>query len=359
MSKYSNYTVQPDFSFAGGLPPAPYKLHESVVQRLDSEYVDFFNANMTNGSSFLYTHRTPLKDIRKGGNVMPGQTPLSKVAKIFDIAIPRVYTKGSTETIPARVFVPEGERPTDGWPLFIWYHGGGWVLGNISTENSFCTKVASMSNCVVISVDYRLAPEDPFPAGVDDAFESVLYGFEVAPKELGINNKKIAIGGSSAGGNLTAVVTHKFANSKLSSKFPPVVFQVLVVPVTDNTATPENKVSWKENEFTPQLPAEKMIWYRYLYLPNAEDVTNPEASPLFYSDESFAKVPPCFIAAAGCDVLRTEAEEYYQKLQKNGIKSIIRVYPGVPHPVMAMDAVLSKGVQLIKDVTDALSEAYK
>ncbi|ODV97592.1 hypothetical protein PACTADRAFT_47480 [Pachysolen tannophilus NRRL Y-2460] len=329
--------------------------------RIDKEYVQFFDEHLTENANILYTHRVPLTEIRKGGNVMPGQSPLSSIAKTFDIEILREFIKEEafSAPIPARVFVPMGEKPKEGWPLFIWFHGGGWVLGNISTENSFCTKIASLSKCIVMSVDYRLAPENPFPAAVNDAYEALLYGFGKATSELGINPRKIAIGGSSAGGNLTAVITHKFSNSTFADIFPPVVFQLLVVPVTDNSATPESQPSWKENEFTPQLPAEKMLWYRKLYLPNGdEDLQNPEASPLFYPDNSFTKLPPCLILAAECDVLRSEAEAYNEKLIKNGINSKIIIYSGVPHPVMAMDAVLQKGRDLGKDAADAIRDAF-
>lgn len=351
------YTLQADKSFTGGIPPPPYKLDESMVDRIDPEYAQFFKEHMTERSDLLYTHRTPLATTRSGGNVMPGQSPLSECAKIFDIAIPRTHTE-APKPVPARVFVPKGEAPTEGWPLFIWFHGGGWVLGNITTENSYCTKMCNLAKCVVVSVDYRLAPEDPFPAAVHDSFEALLYAYEKAPTDLGTNPKKVAIGGSSAGGNLTAVTTHKFVNSPLSQGLAPLLHQVLVVPVTDNSATPETMPSWGENALTPQLSAEKMIWYRYLYLTKEEDIKNPESSPLFYSDESFAKVPPCIVAAADCDVLRSEAEAYHQKLVKNGVQSKLVIYEGCPHPVMAMDGVLSKGVQLINDTTDAVRNSF-
>lgn len=356
-----SYTLQADHSFSGGIPNPPYKIDESVKDRIDPEYANFFEENLTENSNILYTHRVPLNEIRQGGNVMPGQSPVESLHKIYDIEIDRKHTEGPK--IPARIFIPNGNEPENGWPVLLWFHGGGWVLGysvERSTENSYCSKMAKLSECIVVSVDYRLAPENPFPAAVHDSFEALLYVFEQGSKDLGINNKKIAVGGSSAGGNLAAVISHKFANSPLSKNLPPIVFQLLVVPVTDNTATRESQPSWGENEFTPQLPAEKMLWYRTLYLPNGgDDLTNPESSPLFYPDESFKKLPPCLIAAAGCDILRSEAEAYNVKLKRNGIKSDINIYPGVPHPVMAMDAVLEKGRQLVKDTSAALKIAFE
>lgn len=353
------YKLQPDFSFAGGIPETPFKIHDSMINKLDPEYVKFFNTTLSSNPNIAYTHRVPLNDLRKAGNVIPGQTPLNDMARIYDIEIPRKHTKAPLP-IPCRVFVPKGDKPSEGWPLVVWFHGGGWVLGGLNTENSYCTKMADFCKCIVMSVDYRLAPQDPFPACVHDSFESVLWALESGPAELDIDNTKICVGGSSAGGNLTAIVTHKYANSEWADKLPPIRFQLMVVPVTDNSATAETQPSWGENEFTTQLPAEKMIWYRTLYLQKGGDeYTDPESSPLFYADKSFAKVPPCFIAAAECDVLRSEAEAYATKLKKNGVPTEIVIYKGMPHPVMVMDAVLQQGRDLVQDTTTAIKNSFK
>lgn len=356
----SQFQLKPDYSFAGGVPSVPFKLHESMISKLDPEYVKFFDSTLSNKPNIVYTHRVPLDELRSAGNIIPGQSPLAEMEKIYDIELPRKYTE-APQPIPTRVFIPfpSADKPEDGWPLLVWFHGGGWVLGGLSTENSYCTNVANICKCVVISVDYRLAPQDPFPACVDDAFESVMWAFESGPADLQINRRKICVGGSSAGGNLTAIVTHKFASSPLTKELPPICFQLMVVPVTDNSATPETQPSWGENEYTPQLPAEKMIWYRSLYLQKGGDeYTTPESSPLFYSNDSFSKVPPCFIAAAECDVLRSEAEAYAAKLKKNGVSTDIVIYAGMPHPVMVMDGVLKQGKDLIRDTTNALKRAF-
>lgn len=351
------YTLLLNYAYEGGVPASPYSLHDSMADRLDPEYVAFFNDNLRAGSAFLYTHRIPLSQTRAGGNIMPGQLPLSKVSRIYDVEIPRKYTEPESKPVPARVFVPLGDAPKDGWPLFVWFHGGGWVLGNISTENSYCTKVASIAKCVVLSVDYRLAPEDPFPAAVNDAFEAVLFGLGDGSSILGTNKNKVAVGGSSAGGNLTATIAHELVANEVAKGFPPILLQLLVVPVTDNTATPQSNSSWKLNEMAPQLSAEKMLWYRTLYLPDEKTHTDPRASPLFYPTHSFSKVAPAFIAAAQCDVLCSEAELYHKKLQDAGVESEIVIYPGVPHPVMAMDGVLAKGRKLVADTTSAIHRA--
>lgn len=356
MSQYS-YTLQDDYSFAGGIPAKPFPIHPSMEGKLDPAYVQFYHDVLSNNEAICYTHRNPLAKIRAGGNVIPGQAPAAEMAKVFDTVIDRKYTQGAE--IPVRVFVPPGEPGPDGWPLFIWYHGGGWTLGSISTENNYCTQVAAGAKCVVMTVDYRLAPEHPFPACVDDAFESLIYGLERAPAALGTNASKVALGGSSAGGNLTAVATHQYAQSDHSKRLPPVVFQCQVVPVTDNTATPETMPLWKENEFTTQLPAEKMLWYRRLYLPRAEDAGAPELSPLNYSDDSFANLPPAFIAASECDVLRSEAEAYAAKLKKNGVDTELKIYKGMPHTTMVMDGVMEKGKELVQDTVKAIRDSFE
>lgn len=350
-----NYTLKPDWSFAGGIPSPPYTLDADMERRLDPKYVAFFKSNLSKNAKIVYTHRFPIQEHREVLYTVPGQSDLDPMSQIFDSMIPRRQTEGPD--IPIRVFIPHGQPPESGWPLFIWFHGGGWTLGNITTENSYCTKVASLAKCVVISIDYRLAPEDPYPAYVNDCYESVLWGLGPASKTLGTNVNKVAVGGSSAGGNLTGVVTHKLVNDPVAKSLPPLVFQLQVVPVTDNTATPETMVSWKVNANAPQLNDEKMLWYRRCYLQNDENA-EPEASPLFYPDESFAKVPPCFIAAAECDVLCSEAEAYAAKLKKNGVPTELVVYKGVPHVVMVMDGILSQGKQLIQDTTDAVRNAF-
>jgi acetyl esterase/lipase len=176
-------------------------------------------------------------------------------------------------------------------------------------------------------------------------------------KDLNINTRRVGVAGSSAGGNISAVLTHKYASDPATKDLPKLVFQLLVVPVCDNTADVESHVSWKQNEHVPQLPRGKMMWYRNLYLPNKSDWTNPEASPAFYSKESFSNVPPAFVALGECDVLRTEGEMYAAQIKQAGVPTTLRIYPGMPHPVMAMDDVLTQGKILVKETTDAVREA--
>lgn len=166
---------------------------------------------------------------------------------------------------------------------------------------------------------------------------------------LSLDTTKMAIGGSSAGGNLAAIMTHKGLARGIGF-----TVQLLVVPVTDNTATVDTNKSYKAMKFTAALPAEKMIWYRKHYLPNEKDWANPEASPIFFPKENFANLPPAVFIVGELDVLRSEAEQYAEALEAAGVKQVTHVMGGMPHPFLAMDAVLEAGKRAIDILCESL-----
>lgn len=169
---------------------------------------------------------------------------------------------------------------------------------------------------------------------------------------LYLDRTKVAIGGSSAGGNLGAIMVHK----AIERSFPAFKVQLLIVPVTDNTASTSNNSSYKSSEFTAALPAEKMLWYRRHYLPNESDWANPEASPLLYNDD-WSRQPPALVVVGELDVLRTEGEQYAQKLRDADVKADLKVMKGMPHPFLAMDGVLQAGKDAITYMCEALKSA--
>ncbi|KAJ8487512.1 hypothetical protein ONZ45_g14312 [Pleurotus djamor] len=307
----------------------PQAIHPSVLHRLDPEYIAFHNIHVAH---IVPPHTLPWDpSIRTAGGLPGGSEPLS-VGKIED---------HSLSHCKVRVYTPEGSPPSGGWPVFIFYHGGGWTLGNIGTEASFSTNMCVRANYVVVSVDYRLGPEHPFPAAVEDAFEALQWVYEEGPTKLNISKARIAIGGSSSGGNLAAVASLKAA--QMADPIP-LVLQLLIVPVTDNTASTSGKPhkSWAENENTPWLSPERMLWFRKNYLPNEADWTNWESSPLFAPDELVGKTPSAWIGVTELDILRDEGLAYGEKLKKNGVSVKTTVYPAAPHPIMAMDGDMSK-----------------
>ncbi|TVY27061.1 AB hydrolase superfamily protein [Lachnellula hyalina] len=350
-------------------PQPPYPLHESVKDKLDPEYVEFYNKYIINNQQ---VHYQPVAASRTGGTLIPGGGPAQPVGKTEDFAIKRVETEGPD--VMVRCFTPVGETPEGGWPVMIYYHGGGWVLGNINTENVVCSHLCKRANCVITglsvfskaistlkysmtnnTVPTRLAPEDPFPAAVHDSWEAVLWATSpIGQNVLKISSSKIAIGGSSAGGNLAAIMCHKAA--RLSN---PIVFktQLLIVPVTDNTASPTTNATYLSNENTAALPAVKMLWYRRHYLPNESDWVNPEASPLLYADHWDVQ-PKALVLVGELDVLRQEGEDYASKLQNAGVEVDLKVMKGMPHPFLAMDGSLQAGRDAITYMCEALKSVF-
>ncbi|RGP66600.1 triacylglycerol lipase [Fusarium longipes] len=322
----------------------PYPLHESVVGRIDPEYAAFYNKHIIDKQQ---VHLQPIEASRASGVLIPGSGPLQSVASTVDYQIKRKESEGPDVSV--RCFTPNGERPAAGWPVCIYYHGGGWVLGTIETENVIASHLCSRGKSVVVSVDYRLAPENPFPAAVHDSWEAVLWTIDEGKSLLGLDTSKLATGGSSAGANLAAVMCQRAADRGV----PKFSLQLLSVPVMDNTADVGNNESWKENQHSPALPAPKMLWYRNHYLPNEEDRSNPEASPLFWKGD-FSKLPPACFVVGELDVLRTEGERFAEKLLESGVKAELNVMKGQPHPFIAMDAVLEAGSKAITLFCDAL-----
>ncbi|KAI9509075.1 Alpha/Beta hydrolase protein [Russula earlei] len=344
-------------------------LHPFIIPRLDPEYVAFHNVHIVH---LPQVHELPWDPSIRNTYAIPGSSQPPPIGKVEDFNLSRCRV---------RVFTPEGPCPEPGWPVFIFFHGGGWTLGNVNSENAFCknictskgcchhfnsTELANLSGaqCVVVSVDYRLAPENPYPEAVEDAVEALQWVWQRGASILGVDTKRIAVGGSSrharSGGNLAAVLTHKAAQL-----YPPIplIFQLLIVPVIDNTASASGvpHASWRENEHTPWLTPKKMLWFRRQYLPHEQTWARWDVSPLLAQDEMFRRVPKAWIAVAELDILRDEGIAYGNKLLAAGVPTEIKTYKGAPHPIMAMDASLSVlriGKQLVSDSAAALSEAF-
>lgn len=171
-----------------------------------------------------------------------------------------------------------------------------------------------------------------------------------------MDTTKLATGGSSAGANLAAIMCQRAADRPELGLF--FVSQLLSVPVADNSASPETKASWKENEFVPALPAAKMMWYRRHYLPNDKDWTHPEASPIFWAGD-WTKLPAAEVVLGELDVLRTEGEELAEKLVKAGKTSTtVTTMKGQPHPFIAMDGALDCGKLAITLFVERLLRSF-
>ena len=241
-------------------------------------------------------------------NIEPEQ-----VARVENRTIP-----GPAGEIPVRIYTPQGNGP---FPALVFFHGGGWVICNLDTHDGICRSLANGASCVVVSVDYRLAPEHKFPAAPEDCYAATQWVAQNAA-ELNVDASHIAIGGDSAGGNLTAVV----AQMARDRGGPHLVFQLLIYPATDFRM---NTVSIEENATGYFLTKDDMIWFTNHYLNSEEDKMNPLASPLLASDLS--GLPPALIITAQYDPLRDEGELYGQKLREAGVPVTISRYEGVIH----------------------------
>ncbi|KAH8889597.1 hypothetical protein GQ53DRAFT_842522 [Thozetella sp. PMI_491] len=322
----------------------PYPIHESMVDRLDPEYVAFYNTYLIDKQ---VGHLLPLEEVRKGFAI-PGPGPAPAVDS-QDITIIRKESTGPD--IKLRVFTPPGPKPEAGWPVMLYYHGGGWVLGNVDAENSVTKHLCDRGKCVVITTEYRLAPENVFPAAVHDCWETVLWVLDQGKQLLGLDVARMATGGSSAGGNLAAIITQRAAARNTCS----FVLQLLIVPVADNTANTTNSVSWKENEHVPALSPARMLWFRDRYLPNKEDWAHPEASPMFWEGD-WSKLPPAVLLLGELDILRSEGEKYGEKLRKAGIQTDVHISKGQPHPFIILDGVMEAGRTGLTILCEALAK---
>lgn len=209
--------------------------------------------------------------------------------------------------VPARLYRPDTGARVPG--LLVWYHGGGWVLGSLDLHDGTCSSLARRSGHAVLSIDYRLAPEHPFPAALTDCVTATSWAHENADA-LGIDPTRIAVGGDSAGGNLAAVV------AQLAPI--PIVSQLLVYPVTDARA---GSASYVENADGYLLTAASMHWFIGHYLSGDEgSPDDPRVSPLLAADEAIAKSPPTLVITAGFDPLRDEGTDFAARLAGTGVR---------------------------------------
>jgi acetyl esterase len=234
--------------------------------------------------------------------------------------------------IPIRVYTPDGADP---FPIVVYFHGGGWVLCNLDTHDQICRSVANGAGCVVVAVDYRLAPEHRFPAAPEDCYAATQWVAERI-EQLNGDTTHLAVAGDSAGGNLAAVV----AQMARDRGGPAVSFQCLLYPITDLRMA---SASYVENANAPFLTRDDMIWFRSHYLRDAQDITNPLASPVLAED--LRGLPPAMVVTAEYDPLRDEGEVYGERLQAAGGKVIVRRQDGLPHGFLGLDRVSDRARQ--------------
>jgi acetyl esterase len=256
--------------------------------------------------------------------------------------------------VPVRVYVPAGPAgPAGPHPVLVYMHGGGWCIGSVETHDNTCRSLANGADVVVVSVDYRLAPENPYPAGLDDCLAAVRWVVDNAGS-LGVDASRLAIGGDSAGGNLAAL-----AAMRLRDTGPAIAFQLLVYPATDLAMTCPSIDENGEGYF---LTKEAMIWFGRNYLcgtdgvPRAE-LADPRVSPHYVERDALVGLPPAFVITAEYDPLRDEGELYCEALRAAGVDASVTRYDGVIHGFFQIPDVIPAGKVAIDDACAALRGA--
>ncbi|GAB3684992.1 alpha/beta hydrolase [Salinisphaera aquimarina] len=252
---------------------------------------------------------------------------------------------GPNGDIPLRVYTPAGHGP---FPALIYFHGGGWVAGNLDSVETACTILANRASAVVISVDYRLAPEHPFPAPVLDCHAATRWVAEHAA-DLNIDAARIAVGGDSAGGNIAAVV----AILARDHGGPNIAFQLLFYPATDHDA---QTASCRDNGEGYYLTTELMRWFWNHYLGDG-DGRDPRASPLRIEDAT--NLPPAFIITAEFDPLRDEGEAYADLLSAAGNAVTLHRYDGQIHGFVTRCFIMDAGITALEDAAAHLRAALE
>ena len=274
-----------------------------------------------------------------GTKSFASQTPL--LLSVENRTVP-----GAPTDVPVRLYTPD--VPTMPLPVLVFVHGGGWVFGDLDTHDALCRLLAHQAESLIVSVDYRLAPEHKFPAGLDDCL-TVLDWVAANAATIGGDPARLAIGGDSAGGNLAAAAC-QVAREK---GCPDIIFQLLIYPAVDFTA---DMMAPRSNSVGFGLSDEAIAWMRDCYFNDAFDATDPRASPAIAKDLS--GLPPALIQTAEFDPLHDEGKAYAEALRAAGNTAIHINYPGMIHGFMRIGALVDDADVAIDDAAKALRAIF-
>lgn len=265
-----------------------------------------------------------------------------EVAEVRDTTCP-----GLGGPIPLRIYRPAGTKADEVLPAMVYYHGGGWLLGDLDSHDVACRHYANSARCRIVSVDYRMAPEHKFPASVDDCAEATRWVIAQS-QALGIDRTRVAVGGDSAGGNLAAVMALMARDGNL----PPLVFQLLVYPVTDLGMTHE---SYRRVTQGVPLTARTMDWFIDHYLHGPKERTDWRASPSRAADLS--GVAPALVLTASYDPLCDEGVAYAQRLEREGVRVIHLHFSDQLHGFVGQGRIIRAGTMALDMMAAALKKA--
>ena len=279
----------------------------------------------------------PLPELRQQLRVMVAlmDEPAPELARIEDIRIP-----GPAAEIPARVYSSSAAKTPQ--PAVAYFHGGGWVQGDLETHHGLCARLARHAGVLVVAVDYRLAPENKFPAAVDDCFAAYRWLREKG-RDVGADTARVGVAGDSAGGNLSAVVSQLAA----AAGMPVPTCQVLIYPAVDASLETESHRELVEGHV---IPRERIIWYMQQYLRSEADRGDLRFSPLRAA--SLMGQPPAMIVTAGFDPLRDEGRAYGDRLREAGVDVVYREYPGQIHAFVSLTKAIPQGMACTLEIAD-------
>jgi acetyl esterase len=279
-----------------------------------------------------------MKELSRRARVV-NQPDLPQVDRVREYA-----ANGPHGPIPVRVYRGAGTADMGTLPVFLYYHGGGWMLGDLDSHDWICRMIANAANCAVVNVDYRLAPEHVFPAAFDDALATVHWVIANAGM-LRIDPARISIGGDSAGGNLTAAVALMLrdeARTKLSA-------QILIYPALDLTMSGPYYGRFTRDVLLTDDAVRTFVAY---YVPDVEQRKDWRASPLLA--RSLKDLPQTLVLLAGFDPLDAEGEAYAARLEQEGVTTTIKRYPGQMHGFLSNARLLPKAYNAIEDIAAVL-----
>jgi acetyl esterase len=269
--------------------------------------------------------------------------PVPAVEAVRELAAP-----GPAGPIPLRLYRGLGTAAETSLPLLVYFHGGGWTVGDLDTHDIVCRTLANRARCAVIAVDYRMGPEHKFPAAVEDCVAATRWAAGQAAA-LGVDAARIAVGGDSAGGNLATVA----AITLRDAGGPPLVFQALAYPATDQRMDLPSHTRFAQGYL---LTRDNMLWYRGNYLAPA-DYDDWRASPLRAAD--LARLPPAHILTAGYDPLRDEGRAYSDRLVAAGVPVLYECFEGMAHGFITMGGAVAAANHALYRLGQSLAQAFK
>ena len=288
-----------------------------------------------------YQDLSPVEARKQMLDLTPPVNPLLAVKKVENLMIP-----GPEGEIPIRLYYPSGDPP---FAVLVYFHGGGWVMGDLDTHHGVCHALAKLSSCLVVSVDYRLAPEHRYPAAIEDAYAATNWVAQNADA-IQADPDRLAVGGDSAGGHLAAVV----ALMARDRKGPRIDLQVLIYPITDCKF---NTPSYLENKEGYMLTIDLMKWFWNHFIEDEGQANDPYVSPL--RAKNFSDLPQVLIITAEYDPLRDEGEAYGKRLQEAGVKVTLLRYPGMIHGFVRMSAQLDKAKEALDEIAGWLRGVFR